>query len=216
MSNQDATPVDDVEKEENPESTGAEAEQEDPTQETASEPAAATDELEAEVVDAETDEEPPPAEAPAASTAELAEAQKQAREYFDGWQRERADFNNYKKRAERDLMTMRFNAKVDTLKSLVPILDDFERAMDNLPDELAEQPWLDGISAIQRKFLKLLEDEGIQLIDPVGELFDPTVHEAIGQDSDTDIESGHVTTTLQKGYICGDRVLRPALVRVAQ
>ena len=146
----------------------------------------------------------------------LAEATQKAQNYHDGWQRERADFSNYKKRAERDLLTMRFNAKVDTLKALLPILDDFERAMDNLPEELAEQPWLDGIRAIQRKLQKSLEDEGIQTLDPVGEPFDPTLHEAIGQDSDTDMESGHVSATLQKGYVVGDRVLRPALVRVAQ
>lgn len=207
MSKQDTTPVDDTEKEEQPEDTGTTPEA--TAEETASE------------IAPENEEAVPSAEdTPAGIAGEieqaLAEAKKQARDYFEGWQRERADFTNYKKRAERDLMTMRFNAKVDTLKSLVPILDDFERAMENLPEELADQPWLDGISAIQRKLSKTLEDEGIQVIDPVGEPFDPAVHEAIGQDSDTDIESGHVTVTLQKGYVCGDRVLRPALVRVAQ
>lgn len=159
-------------------------------------------------------------EAPAVSTAELeqalAQAEKKAQEYSIGWQRERADFSNYKKRAERDLMTMRFNAKIDTLKSLLPILDDFERAMANLPDDLRDHAWLEGISAIQRKLLKTMEEEGIQIIDPTGELFDPNLHEAIGRDADTEVESGHITATLQKGYLCGDRVLRPALVRVAE
>ena len=207
MSKQDATPVDDVEKEQHLEN--GEAEPEAQAETPASEPKSDNEETAAEAEDS-------PTEAATNPNHDLIQAQKQARDYFEGWQRERADFTNYKKRAERDLLTMRFNAKVDTLKSLVPILDDFERAMSNLPEELAEQPWFDGISAIQRKFLKILEDEGIQMIDPVGELFDPTIHEAIGQDADTDIESGHVTATLQKGYMCGDRVLRPALVRVAQ
>lgn len=146
----------------------------------------------------------------------LAEAQQKAQVFYENWQRERADFINYKKRAERDLMTMRFNAKVDTLRNLLPILDDFERAMDNKPESLDSEPWLEGISAIQRKLTKTLEDDGIMPIDPVGEVFDPNRHEAIGQDSDTDIASGHVTVTLQKGYLCGDRILRPALVRVAE
>jgi molecular chaperone GrpE len=146
----------------------------------------------------------------------LAAARKQAQEYFEGWQRERADFNNYKKRAERDLMTMRFNAKIDTLKTLLPILDDFERAMLNLPEELRANAWLEGISAIQRKLLKTLEDEGVRAVDPTGEPFDPNLHEAIGRDAETTVESGHITVTLQKGYVCGDRVLRPALVRVAE
>lgn len=208
MSKQDTTPVDDIKKEEQPETGTA---PETVAEETASSEITAESEETATIAE----------EAPATNVirdleVKLLEAQKQARDYFEGWQRERADFTNYKKRAERDLMTMRFNAKIDTLKLLVPILDDFERAMENLPDDMAGQPWLDGISAIQRKLSKTLEDEGIQVIDPVGEPFDPTIHEAIGQDSDTDIESGHVTVTLQKGYICGDRVLRPALVRVAQ
>ena len=146
----------------------------------------------------------------------LAEATQKAQNYFDGWQRERADFSNYKKRAERDLLTMRFNAKVDTLKGLLPVLDDFERAMENMPEDQAENPWLDGIRAIQRKLQKTLADEGIQAVDPVGESFDPNLHEAIGRESDTDMESGLVTATLQKGYMIGDRVLRPALVRVAE
>ncbi len=145
----------------------------------------------------------------------LAEAQKKAQEYSIGWQRERADFSNYKKRAERDLMTMRFNAKIDTLKTLLPVLDDFERAMAIIPDDLRDHAWLEGISAIQRKLLKTLEEEGVQIVDPTGELFDPNLHEAIGRDTDTEVESGYITATLQKGYLCGDRVLRPALVRVA-
>ena len=208
MSKEDTTPVDDIEKEQSSEDEDSVAEPEAHAEDAASEPAIENQEPVAEVDDTPSEAAPDPDH-------DLIQAQKQARDYFEGWQRERADFTNYKKRAERDLLTMRFNAKVDTLKSLVPILDDFERAMSNLPEELADQPWLDGISAIQRKFLKILEDEGIQTIDPVGEIFDPTIHEAIGQDADTDMESGHVTITLQKGYRCGDRVLRPALVRVA-
>lgn len=146
----------------------------------------------------------------------LAEARKQANNFSEGWQRERADFSNYKRRAERDLLTMRFNAKIDTLKTMLPVLDDFERAMTNLPDDLKSHGWLEGISAIHRKFIKTLEDEGVEAIDPTGDLFDPNLHEAIGRDESTDVESGHITATLQKGYICGDRVLRPALVRVAE
>ncbi len=155
----------------------------------------------------------------AALQADLEAERKRADASTLGWQRERADFSNYRKRSERDLLTMRFNAKVDTLRTLLPVLDDFERATENLPadpdasEEL--QAWLDGVQAIHRKLLKTLSDAGVQTLDPVGETFDPTRHEALGQDSDTDMESGLVSATLQKGYICGDRVLRPALVRVA-
>ncbi|MCY4021933.1 MAG: nucleotide exchange factor GrpE [Anaerolineaceae bacterium] len=155
----------------------------------------------------------------AALRAELEDERKRADASTLGWQRERADFSNARKRFERDLLTSRFNAKVDTLRALLPVLDDFERATENLPavedgnEEL--QVWLEGMEAIRRKLLKALADAGVQPLDPLGEPFDPNLHEALGHDSDTDMESGLVSATLQKGYICGDRVLRPALVRVA-
>jgi molecular chaperone GrpE len=157
--------------------------------------------------------------APAAATAELEQAlaasQQQAKEYLENWQRERADFVNYKKRAERELRESQEYARINALTTLLPVIDDFDLAMTNLPDELKDQPWLEGVAAIQRKFNRILDEHGIVVIDPVGEPFDPNQHEALGMDSDTDQESGHVTMTLQKGYRCGDRVLRPALVRVA-
>ena len=155
----------------------------------------------------------------AALQAELEGERRRADASTLGWQRERADFSNARKRFERDLLTSRFNAKVDTLRSLLPVLDDFERATENLPavedgnEEL--QVWLEGMEAIRRKLLKALADAGVQPLDPLGEPFDPNLHEALGHDSDTDMESGLVSATLQKGYVCGDRVLRPALVRVA-
>lgn len=147
--------------------------------------------------------------------AKLAAAEKQAQDNLDGWQRERADFSNYKRRIERELAEARQNATNATLKSLLPVLDDYELALANQPAQLADDAWVEGIIAIQRKFLKILEDYGVEVMDPVGEEFDPTRHEAIGVDTETDAESGTVTQTLQKGYINGDKVLRSALVKVA-
>lgn len=135
---------------------------------------------------------------------------------LEGWQRTLAEFQNYKKRTERETRDTYQNATFDVLKNLLPILDDFERAMANVPEDAQAQQWLDGIALIQRKFVKLLEDHQITAVDPVGEPFDPNMHQAIGWDDDTDMESGHVTTTLQKGYVSGERVLRPAVVKVAK
>ena len=146
---------------------------------------------------------------------ELAAARKEAQDNLEGWQRARAEFANYKKRVERDLNENYQRAALDTLGKLLPIIDDFERAMDNTPPEIKEDTWIDGISLIQRKFEKLLEEHEIVVINPVGEPFDPHCHEAIGTDDSSDVESGHVTLTLQKGYACGKYVLRPAIVRVA-
>lgn len=141
--------------------------------------------------------------------------QRQVQEFIGKWQQERADFANYKKRTEREMKDLARNAAVETLMSMLPIIDDLERAMTNIPAELKENPWINGVSAIHRKFQKLLDERGVTLIDPTGQPFDPTHHEAVATEDSSEIESGHVTVTLQKGYALGERVLRPALVRVA-
>ncbi len=145
----------------------------------------------------------------------LSEAQSKADEYLDGWQRARAEFANFKKRAEKERDEAYQNAAVDTLRKILPIIDDFDRAMSNVPAEKAEEDIIKGFTLIHRKLLNLLENSGIKVINPVGEEFNPAFHEAIGRDDNTDVPSGHVSTVLQKGYIYGDKVLRPALVRVA-
>jgi|FLYN01.1.fsa_nt_gi molecular chaperone GrpE len=147
---------------------------------------------------------------------QLAKAEAQAKEYLEGWQRARADYANYKKRVERELQESYQNASVDLLTKLFPILNDFERAMSNVPSELEGHTWLEGVMLIQKKFQKLLEENGVAVVDPTDEPFDPNFHEAVGTDEDTAVQSGYVTATLQKGYRVGDKVLRPALVRVAR
>lgn len=134
---------------------------------------------------------------------------------LDGWQRSRAEFTNYKKRVQKELSEANERAAIDTLSKVLPIIDDFERAIQNIPEDIAEHPWVTGTALIMKKFDRLLEEHEVSVIDPVGEPFDPHHHEAIGMDEGSDYESGIVTTTLQKGFVCGGRVLRPALVRVA-
>lgn len=157
-----------------------------------------------------------PPNSPETQAAEVAALEKKAKEYMEGWMRERADFANYKKRVETQLRDSAQNAAVEALVTLLPVIDDFERAMANIPAELADNPWLNGVSMIQRKFQKMLDDQGVTILDPVGAVFDPNRHEAVGTEDNDAIESGHVTVTLQKGYLHGDRVLRPAIVKVAK
>lgn len=148
--------------------------------------------------------------------AQLDALKREAQTNLDGWQRARADFTNYKKRVERELGESREKAVLDTLVKLLPIIDDFERAVQNIPEDLKQNPWVSGTALIFKKFEKLLDEYHVTIIDPVGHPFDPHRHEAVGMDDSVDgIASGHVTVTLQKGYLCGERILRPALVRVA-
>jgi molecular chaperone GrpE len=146
---------------------------------------------------------------------QLADTQAKAAEYLDGWQRARADFANYKKRADKERDEAFQVAAAETLKKLLPVIDDFDRAVSNVPPEKVEDEVIKGFSLIHRKLLALLESNNIQVINPVGEEFNPQLHEALGQDQSSDVASGHITTVLQKGYMYGDRVLRPALVRIA-
>lgn len=147
---------------------------------------------------------------------ELANALAQVEAFKAALQRERADFQNYKKRMEREKTELASKLRGDVFAKVLPIADDFERALDGVPAEERENDWLKGIVLIHKKLNTLITNEGIETIDPLGEVFDPNYHEAIGADEPSDeFESGQVTVVLQKGYIQGERVLRPAMVRVA-
>ena len=144
---------------------------------------------------------------------QLEEAQTKLAESLDSWQRSLADFQNYKKRVERDNEMVKASMKGDLIKKVLPVLDDLERALQNRP---AEDAWANGIELIARKFQNLLDVEGVKRIDAKGTAFDPAFHEAISHEPSNEVEGGHVIEVVQNGYMIGERVIRPALVRVAQ
>src|SRR6266542_2375181 len=143
----------------------------------------------------------------------LVEAESKTSEYRDSWMRSQAEFQNYKKRLERDNELIYVSMKGDIIKKVLPVLDDLERALQN---RRAEDSWADGIELIARKLQNLLESEGVTRIEAEGEEFDPKFHEAISHESVDGGKSGHVIAVVQNGYMLGERVIRPALVRVAQ
>ncbi len=147
---------------------------------------------------------------------ELQQAQAKANEYLDGWQRARADFANYKKRIERDQAQVHQNAAGNIIKRYLDILDDLDRAMKNRPQSGDGAAWANGIELIYRKFQSVLESEGVETMETEGRPFDPNLHEAISQDESPEHESGTVIEVVQQGYRLGDRVLRPARVRIAK
>jgi molecular chaperone GrpE len=157
------------------------------------------------------------APAPAADLqAQLDTANAKAAEYLDGWQRARADFANYKKRIERENAELSQNVAADTLARLLPVLDDFDLAMKNAPTEGEGAKWAEGVALVHRKFNTLLENNSIKRIEAEGLPFDPTVHEAVVHEESPDHEPGMITGILRQGYKLGQRVLRPALVKVAK
>ncbi|MBI5297098.1 MAG: nucleotide exchange factor GrpE [Chloroflexi bacterium] len=148
-----------------------------------------------------------------ALTKRVEEAEARAAEYKDGWLRSQAEFVNYKNRVARDNELTYFSMKSEILKKVLPVLDDLERA---LPNRVAGDAWADGIELIVRKFQTALEKDGVIRIEAEGRPFDPNFHEAISHEPNPDVESGHVIAVVQNGYMFGERVIRPALVRVAQ
>ena len=147
---------------------------------------------------------------------DLMTVQALADEYLDGWQRSRADFLNYKRRAERDLEAAYQQAAATILTRYLPILDDIERALQERHSVPELDAWSEGIQLIQRKLRTILETEGVEPIPGLGKMFDPTIHEAITFEECDGYCDGQVIDVVRQGYRLGDRVLRPAQVRVAR
>jgi molecular chaperone GrpE len=149
--------------------------------------------------------------------AQLAEAEKKAAEYLDGWQRSQASMANYRKRVEVEQANWRTVANAALLTRILPVLDDFNRAFSSLPSEFDGHAWLDGLRLIQRKLQQLVESENVRmiLVNP-GDAFDPLYHQAILYQEVEGFEDGQIVAEVERGYVLGDRVLRPTLVVVAK
>jgi len=132
------------------------------------------------------------------------------------WQRSAADFANYKRRTEQDREQSLGLANEALLAKLLAIVDDFDRAISNMPAELLQMGWVEGIVTIDRKLRLLLDSEGLAPIDALGKPFDPHEHEAVVSEDRAGVPEGTVIAELQKGYRIRDRVLRPAMVAVAR
>jgi molecular chaperone GrpE len=140
------------------------------------------------------------------------EAEKQkAAEYLAAWQRAQADFINYKRRNEQERQDFNSFANAQLVLSILPVLDDMERALDAIPAKFAKDEWVEGIRLVDRKFKTILEGQGVKPILALGMAFDPRFHEAMRRDKG---EEGMVVGELQKGYMLNDKLLRPARVVV--
>jgi len=141
----------------------------------------------------------------------ITEAKAKAEEYLAGWQRAQADFANYKRRAEQDKEEISYLANANLILSILPALDDMERALAAIPARLAKHNWIDGVSLIERKLQASLELQGLTQIEALGKPFDPNFHEAMRQDKG---KEGIIVEEIQKGYTLKNRVIRPSQVVV--
>ena len=139
---------------------------------------------------------------------ELAEARAQAADFEDRWKRSAAEFQNYRRRTESERSELLRGANGSLLKEILPVLDDLERALANVPPDQAESKWVEGAHLVERKFRAIMERQGLVPIEAVGQPFDPSFHEAIGG------SGTHVAQEFQRGYTLHGRTLRPSMVIV--
>ncbi len=148
---------------------------------------------------------------------ELDAALAKADEYLDSLQRERASFANYKRRIDQENAALSDRLLGDHIKIFLPVVDDLERALSHTPSDPDCANWVAGIDLIRKKLLKTLEAQNVTVIDlKPGDLFDPVNQEAVTHEENDQYSDGQIIEVIQNGYQLKDRIIRPALVRVAK
>lgn len=147
--------------------------------------------------------------------AQLEEKNREASENFDKWLRLRAEFENFKKRMQKEKGDLVKFGNENLLKALLPVLDNLSRAIEHGKNAEENSPLLEGVEMTCKEFLNILDRFGVKPVPAVGEVFDPEKHEALSQE-ESDQESNRVIAVVQNGYFYHDRLLRPAKVIVSK
>lgn len=138
----------------------------------------------------------------------LKNAESKAKEYLDGWQRAQADFANLRKQDEKSRQEFAKFAQADLVSQLIPVLDSFNLALDHGSKE---------VEPVYKQMLSVLKSNGLEELDPVGEAFDPRIHESVGEVAVEDKEEDQkIVEVLQKGYILSGKTVRPAKVKIGE
>ena len=146
---------------------------------------------------------------------EIEELQSKMQEYEQRLVRLQAEFENYKKRTSKEKEDIYKFASEDLVKALLPVLDNFERALDSMKEnQEVSDNYLKGIDMVYQQLIQALEKEGVKEIKALGEVFDPNYHHAVFQESKEDCEDNSIIEVFQKGYTLKDRVIRPSMVKV--
>ena len=147
---------------------------------------------------------------------ELVAEREEKEKYISRLQRLQADFSNYKKRVDKEKERISTQATKDFVADLLPVIDNFERALGSSEDSKEAADVLEGVDMIHRQLIKLLHKNDVEEIETVGEEFDPNFHEAVMNEPSEEYDSGIITEELQKGYKLGNQVIRAAMVKLAE
>ena len=149
---------------------------------------------------------------------ELVETNRERSQFRDLAQRVQADFINYRRRVEEEQHQSQMIANSQLLSSLLPVIDDFDRAQGTIPHSKSrkEVAWLDGLSLVIKKFHTILEAAGVHIIKSEDEQLDPWIHEVVAYEEKTDIPEGRILNVIRQGYTLHGKVLRPTLVTVSK
>jgi molecular chaperone GrpE len=126
-----------------------------------------------------------------------------------------ADFDNFKRRTQEERAEVFDTARAEMALKLMPVIDNFDRAAEHVPEEIQKDPWYQGIEGIRKQFTDLLTELGIERIESVGEEFDPNRHEAISHEPSDEHDKDIISKEFEAGYALGDSVIRPAKVNVS-
>ena len=144
------------------------------------------------------------------------ELQKQRDEYYDLLLRKTAEFDNYRKRVERERQSASESAAASLIKELLPLVDDLERALKAEAGDEGAAAYRRGVELIHRRLLETLRQRGVKPIEALGEDFDPHYHQAVSYEPEEGRREGEIIEEFSRGYVLGDRLLRPAMVKVAK
>lgn len=136
-------------------------------------------------------------------------------EYLDGWQRERAEFQNFRKRLTTEQSLIQQRAQAAAATSLLKVADSFQTMIKHIPTDLAQNQWVQGVQHSAKQLEQILHEQGIVVISETKVPFDPTIHEAVEKIDNPKIKSGFVLEIIQVGYKLGELILKPARVKIS-
>jgi len=139
-----------------------------------------------------------------------------AQEYLAGWQRARAELDNFRKRTVQENQNSYQQINRDLVESIVPIADNFQAMLDHIPSDLVDNNWTKGVVQVAKQLEQLLVQHNVTPINATGNKFDPHYHEAVSQTKSKQTSPGYIIEVVQPGYMIGEEVLRPAKVKVAK